>query len=169
MTVRLKNCVVLNRSTVPIKKAGIRYVFQGGAYLNFTDMDCPRGFSSCQFEGFDRNVDEVRFKGPLTIKELNNQRFFNFPREISSPNPEYTVDSMNTKETKTKQKGGSFNFHLDPNRIRTDAEIKLFANVFSLPLSTARQILTRSASHNFNTAKRNPPSLLCAHNTRTQT
>lgn len=139
-TIRLKNCVFLNRSTVQIKKAGIRYAFQGGAYLNFTDMNRPRGFSPSQLEGFDSAVDEVRFRGPLTIKELNNLRFSYFPHHISRTSREYVVKSMNTTP-----KDERANFHLDPNRIRTDAEIHLFANVFSISIEEARRILKNVA------------------------
>lgn len=72
--IRLKNCVFLNRSPVPFKNTGIRYVFQGGAYLNFTNMDRPEDFTTRQFEGFDGAFDEIRFKGPETIKDLNELR-----------------------------------------------------------------------------------------------
>lgn len=61
--IRLKNCVLLNRSSVPFKNTGIRYVFQGGAYLNFTNMDRPEDFTTRQFEGYDGAFDEIRFKG----------------------------------------------------------------------------------------------------------
>ena len=70
-TMRLKNCVFLNRSPVPFKNTGINYVFQGGVYLNFTNMDRPRDFTALQLEGFDGAFDEIRFKGPETIKGLN--------------------------------------------------------------------------------------------------
>ena len=70
-TLRLKNCVFLNRSSVPFENAGIRYVFQGGVYLNFTNVDRPQDFTTRQFEGFDGAFDEIRFKGPETVKGLN--------------------------------------------------------------------------------------------------
>ena len=73
-TMRLKNCVFLNRSSVPFRNTGIRYVFQGGAYLNFTNMDRPEDFSTLQLEGYDGAFDEIRFKGPETIKGLNELR-----------------------------------------------------------------------------------------------
>ena len=38
----------------------------------------------------------------------------------------------------------SFDFHLDPNRVRTDAEIQLFADVFSISFDEARQILKKA-------------------------
>lgn len=77
--VRLKNCVFLNRSSVPLSDAGIRYAFQGGAYLNFTNMERPEGFATIRFEDFDGAFNDVRFKGPETISGLNKLR----EREIS--------------------------------------------------------------------------------------
>ena len=68
-TLRLDNCVVLNRSEVPFAKSGIRYVFQGYSYLNFTAQIRPSGFSESEFEGFDSS-DAVRFKGPETLEDL---------------------------------------------------------------------------------------------------
>ena len=68
-TLRLDNCVVLNRSEVPFAKSGIRYVFQGYSYLNFTAQIRPSGFSESEFEGFDAS-DAVRFKGPETLEDL---------------------------------------------------------------------------------------------------
>ena len=72
-TLRLHNCVVLNRSKIPYAKSGIRYVFQGCSYLNFTSQIQPFGFSVGEFEGFDAS-DVIRFKGPETIEELNKLR-----------------------------------------------------------------------------------------------
>lgn len=59
---RLKNCMFFNRSAVPLRESGVRYVFQGGACLNFPNMDRPEDFTLRQFEGFDGAFDEVRFK-----------------------------------------------------------------------------------------------------------
>lgn len=167
-TIRLKNCVFLNRSSVPLRQSGIHYVFQGGAYLNFTNLDRPHDFAPCQLEGFDGAFDEVRFKGPETIIGLNNLRenenweqlkrdmsakdyeddgfscgknFLNFPREIVPPKSEYMVESMKTTDTKAERKDEEFDFHLDPNRIRTNAEIQLFADVFEISEEEARKIL----------------------------
>lgn len=72
--VHLKNCALLNRTSKPIKEAGVRYDFQGGVYLNFTALDRPEGFSLNWFEGYDRAFNEVRFKGPETVKEVNELR-----------------------------------------------------------------------------------------------
>ena len=115
------------------------------------------------FEGFDGAFDEIRFKGPETIKGLNELRnkeswemlkhdapnhrfwldknFFHFPRHILSSKHEYMVESMEKKDTETESNDESFDFHLDPNRVRTNAEIQLFADVFSISINEARQIL----------------------------
>ena len=165
-TMRLKNCVFLNRSPVPFKNMGIRYVFQGGAYLNFTNMDRPEDFTTRQFEGFDGAFDEIRFKGPETIKGLNELRnkeswemlkkdtsnhyfgpdknFSHFPRHILCSKHEYIMESMEKKDTKAELGDESLDFHLDPNRIRTNAEIQLFADVFSISFDEARQILKKA-------------------------
>ena len=39
---------------------------------------------------------------------------------------------------------GRFVRHLDPDRVRTNAEIQLFADVFSLSFAEARWILTKA-------------------------
>lgn len=165
-TIRLKNCVFLNRSSVPFKNTGIRYVFQGGVYLNFTNMDRPEDFTTRQFEGFDGAFDEIRFRGPETIKGLNELRnkenwemlkkdtsnyyfeldknFFHFLRHILCSKYEYMVESMETKDTEVASNDESFDFHLDPTRVRTNAEIQLFAAVFSITFEEARQILKKA-------------------------
>lgn len=143
-TIRLKNCVFLNRSSVPFKNTGIRYAFQGGAYLNFTNLDRPKDFTARQFEGFDGLFDAIRFKGPEAIKEITDLRFSYFPRHILPSKHEYRVEGMEKKDTETDLNDESFDFHLDPNRIRTVAEIQLFADVFSISFKEARRILTKA-------------------------
>ena len=143
-TIRLKNCVFLNRSSVPFKNTGIRYAFQGGAYLNFTNLDRPKDFTARQFEGFDGLFDAIRFKGPDAIKEITDLRFSYFPRHILPSKHEYRVEGMEKKDTETDLNDESFDFHLDPNRIRTVAEIQLFADVFSISFKEARRILTKA-------------------------
>ena len=51
---------------------------------------------------------------------------------------------MDKKDTETDLNDESFDFHLDPNRIRTVAEIQLFADVFSISFKEARRILTKA-------------------------
>ena len=161
-TLRLHNCVVLNRSKIPFAKSGIRYVFQGYAYLNFTSQIKPSGFSVMEFEGFDVS-DAIRFKGPESLGELRDlQQKENFDyfkkqleiehetknlhssRHILCSKHEYIMESMEKKDTKAELGDESFDFHLDPNRIRTNAEIQLFADVFSISFDEARQILKKA-------------------------
>jgi len=71
----LKNCFLFNRSTVPIDKAGLRYVFEGGGYLNFTEQnELPRFVVNKHIEDFDYAYDAIRFKGPRTKAELDRER-----------------------------------------------------------------------------------------------
>ena len=158
-TLRLHNCVVLNRSKIPFAKSGIRYVFQGYAYLNFTSQIMPFGFSVREFEGFDV-TDAIRFKGPESLDELRdlqqkeNLDYFkkqlksqcetknlHFPRHIFAPNHEYLVESMDTKDKMADGKREGFNYRLDPDRIRTDAEVATFAEVFQITVDEAKRIL----------------------------
>ena len=90
---------------------------------------------------------------------------FHFPRHILCSKHEYIMESMKTKDTEVASNDESFDFHLDPNRVRTNAEIQLFADVFSISFDEARQILKRQAgnvSRNFSNAKRTVPSFLRA-------
>ena len=96
-TLRLDNCVVLNRSEVPFAKSGIRYVFQGYSYLNFTAQIRPSGFSESEFEGFDSS-DAVRFKGPETLEDLqelqhreNLEYFKDVDRSDRQPGAEHVI------------------------------------------------------------------------------
>ena len=158
-TLRLHNCVVLNRSKIPFAKSRIRYVFQGYAYLNFTSQIKPSGLSVREFEGFDVS-DAIRFKGPESLGELRdlqqkeNFEYFkkrlesqretknlHFPRHIFAPNHEYLVKSMDTKDKMADGKGEGFNYRLDPDRIRTDAEVATFAEEFQITVDEAKRIL----------------------------
>ena len=67
--VHLKNCFVFNRSALPVDRAGIRYVFEGGASLNFTNQDKPLHASVNDYiEGFDGAYDEIRFRDSVTTR-----------------------------------------------------------------------------------------------------
>lgn len=108
--VHLKNCFLFNRSPVPIDKAGVRYVFEDGAYLNFTSLDDPpRSMINACIEEFDGAFDVIRFKGPVSRKELEREREarwqdvlkheaktlfknFHFPRHIFAPRGKYIVE-----------------------------------------------------------------------------
>ena len=161
-TLRLHNCVVLNRSKIPFAKSGIRYAFQGYSYFNFVAQSKPSGFTVGQFEGFD-STDTIRFKGPETLEELRdlqqkeNIDYFkkqleieretknpHFSRHISRSKHEYVVESMKPMDTMTDGKASGFTYHLDPDRIRTDAEVETFADVFQISTDEARRILKES-------------------------
>ena len=71
-------------------------------------------------------------------------KFFHFPCEILPSRPEYRLGSMEKTVTVAERNDESFDFHLDPNRIRTVSEIQLFADVFSISFKEARQILTKA-------------------------
>ena len=75
-TIRLKDCVFLNRTTVPLERAGIRYVFQGGAYLNFTALDPIEDpmvrdrVERQKFVGIGGIGNNIRYRGPDSAKGL---------------------------------------------------------------------------------------------------
>ena len=53
----------------------------------------------------------------------------------------YLVESMDTKDKIADGKGEGFNYRLDPDRIRTEAEVETFADVFHISSDEARRIL----------------------------
>ena len=68
--VRIENCLFNNRSKILPSKSKIRYELAGGACLNFTGHEDDPGWRDC-VEPFDSAYNDVRFKGPETIKEYN--------------------------------------------------------------------------------------------------
>ena len=52
------------------------------------------------------------------------------------------MGSMETKGKMAAGKSDGFTCRLDPNRVRTDAEVATFAEVFQIPVDEARRILT---------------------------
>ena len=75
--VRLKNCVLNNMTTIQHPKNRISYVMEGGAYLNFVNLDESsqmRKSVSLAEECQGGNDYAVEFRGPLTFKELNRKR-----------------------------------------------------------------------------------------------
>ena len=152
--VHLKNCYLFNRSAVSIDKANIRYVFEGGAYLNFTEQDeLPRSVINEHIEEFDGANNVIDYKGPIKpagygiCPRRTESTFFrnlHFPRHFFVSSGKYVVESMETKDIKAGSSDESFDFRLDPNRVRTNAEIQLFADVFSITFKEAHQILTKA-------------------------
>ena len=70
----LKNCVLINRTNKPYPKNGVRYQLDNGVYLNFINQKERLGQSRRFLLPYDAAYNEVRFGGPLTIKELNRRR-----------------------------------------------------------------------------------------------
>lgn len=71
--VRLENCLFNNRSKTLPSKANILYELAGGVCLNFTEHEDDFKWQDC-VKPFDGAYNDVRFKGPETIKEYNRQR-----------------------------------------------------------------------------------------------
>ena len=69
---------------------------------------------------------------------------FRFPRHISVSNHEYEMESMETKDETEADKSDGFTYRLDPDRVRTDAEVAVFAEVFKISIGEARRILKES-------------------------
>lgn len=146
----LKNCFLFNRSTVPADKAGIRYVFEGGAYLNFTEQDeGSQPPQTAYTEDFDRTTDTIRFKGPTTKQGLDrlrkdeiryqlNRDTKTFSRNLQSscriclPKWKYVAEDM---EDSVYRKYG-----INPNRIPTDAELRAIAYCFGITTEEAKAI-----------------------------
>ena len=79
--VRLKDCVLNNTTTVPYPQNGIHYVFEGGAYLNFVNLDTNIEHRRyIHSDGKSRNA--LRFRGPMTLKELNEEQTREYERML---------------------------------------------------------------------------------------
>lgn len=79
--VRLKDCVLNNTTSVPYPQNGIHYVFEGGAYLNFVNLD--RNIEHRRYihsDGKSRNA--LRFRGPTTFKELDEEQAREYERML---------------------------------------------------------------------------------------
>ena len=70
----LKNCVLINRTREAYPKNGVRYQLDNGVYLNFINQkERPRQFRQFILP-YDGAYNEIRFGGPVTLKELNRLR-----------------------------------------------------------------------------------------------
>ena len=79
--VRLKDCVLNNTTSVPFPQNGIHYVFEGGAYLNFVNLD--RNIEHRRYihsDGKSRNA--LRFRGPMSFKELDEEQAREYERML---------------------------------------------------------------------------------------
>ena len=79
--VRLKDCVLNNTTSVPYPQNGIHYVLEGGAYLNFVNLD--RNIEHRRYihsDGKARNA--LRFRGPMTFKELDEEQAREYERML---------------------------------------------------------------------------------------
>ncbi len=70
----LTNCVLMNLTTMPFEKSGIKYELLNGVYLNFRNLAQPLPHPHKRFNQYDGKFNEVRFKGPLTLDELDRLR-----------------------------------------------------------------------------------------------
>jgi len=71
--VHLDNCVLINRTIIPIKENHIRYVFSKGSYLNFINREPGESWHP-YVEDFDGAYNAIEFQGPETLKELLRRR-----------------------------------------------------------------------------------------------
>ena len=54
------------------------------------------------------------------------------------------MESMETQDETEAGKSDGFTYRLDPDRVRTDAEVETFAEVFQITVDEARRILKES-------------------------
>ena len=67
----LKDCIFLNRTEIPVAQGGIRYGTHDGVYLNFTQLDRPKGWRNSLYTiDWDSGRNALRFKGPETMEDL---------------------------------------------------------------------------------------------------
>ena len=76
-TVRLKDCVLINRTKRLYPENGIQYRLEDGVYLNFINVrKKPFELRIRDFTGiYDGELNQVRFGGPETVKELMENIF----------------------------------------------------------------------------------------------
>ena len=79
--VRLKDCVLNNTTSVPYPQNGLHYALEGGAYLNFVNLD--RNIEHRRYihsDGKSRNA--LRFRGPMSFKELDEEQAREYERML---------------------------------------------------------------------------------------
>lgn len=86
-TIRLKDCVFLNRARTALDIAEIRYVLRGGVYMNFSELDNPglgieNQYIESKYDSENAAANLVRFKGPESLKALREEQDREFRRII---------------------------------------------------------------------------------------
>lgn len=93
-TVRLKNCVFLNRARTALDVSQIRYVLKGGVYMNFSELDRPglgiqNQYIETKYDSEHAAANLVRFKGPESLKALREEeereRWYMIRRDMGHP------------------------------------------------------------------------------------
>ena len=143
VTMRLAKCELQNRTYKSLIASGVRYVLDGDAYLNFSNLNEPFEFRDYILP-YDGAFNIHRFKGPESMREarkLQLKENLKFSREILPPTAEYSIENMNKNDP----------IKLDPDRTPTDAEIDLVAFVFDETREEAISILN---SRKLNTSSR---------------
>lgn len=131
--------IVVFRCNQPIQQFSSFDVHSYCVVLNFVGKSINQEAASCFV---DMSKEQESVYHICTLSAIANNSYF--PRHILPSKHEYIVESMEKKDTEVASNDESFGFHLDPNRIRTVAEIQLFASVFSISFKEARRILTKA-------------------------
>ena len=78
--VRLKNCILINRTKKLYPENGVQYRLKNGVYLNFANIrEKPPRLSIQDFTGlYDGAFNAVRFGGPETMKGLREENQLEF-------------------------------------------------------------------------------------------
>ena len=93
-TIRLKDCVFLNRARTALDVAEIRYVLKGGVYMNFSELDIPglgiqNQYIETKYDSEHAAANLVRFKGPESLKALREEeereRWYMIRRDMGHP------------------------------------------------------------------------------------
>ncbi len=79
----LKDCIAMNFTSSPVEKSGLRYELLNGVYLNFANLEKPVAWPN-RFRVHDGAFNVIRFKGPLTVEELNREREKEFFQQLKN-------------------------------------------------------------------------------------